>query len=106
MAKTATATRQDQLRLKEFLNDNPQGNSKAVNEAWKAAGFEGTISPTLVNKTRVLLGCTGTLSGKTKTAAEGKATSTRKKLGRPRKEPTAAVNEKPQVAKSPHPGSD
>ena len=100
MAKTASATPGKTSFVKEFLNDNPQGNSKAVNEAWKAAGFDGTISPTLVNKTRVLLGLTGNLSGKTKTAAEGKATSTGKKLGRPRKEPTAAVNEKPRGRKS------
>ena len=39
--------------VKEFLNDHPQGTTKTVNEAWQAAGFEGTISPTLVNKTRV-----------------------------------------------------
>jgi hypothetical protein len=103
MAKAASATPGKTSFVKEFLNDNPQGNSKAVNEAWKAAGFDGTISPTLVNKTRVLLGLTGKLSGKTRkteTAAEGKATSTGKKLGRPRKEPTAAVNEKPRGRKS------
>ena len=91
MAKTVSATPGKTSFVKEFLNDNPQGNSKAVNEAWKAAGFDGTISPTLVNKTRVLLRLTGNLSGKTKTAAEGKATSTGKKLGRPRKEPTARL---------------
>ena len=103
MAKTASATPGKTSFVKEFLDDNPQGNSKAVNKAWKAAGFDGTISPTLVNKTRVLLGLTGNLSGKTrrtKTAAEGTATSTGKKLGRPRKEPTAAVNGKPRGRKS------
>ena len=62
MAKTASATPGKTSFVKEFLNDNPQGNSKAVNEAWKAAGFDGTISPTVVNKTRVLLGLTGNLS--------------------------------------------
>ena len=36
--------------VKEFLNDHPQGNVDAVNEAWQAAGFEGTISAALVNK--------------------------------------------------------
>jgi len=98
MPKTATATPGKTSFLKEFLHDNPQGNTKAVNEAWQAAGFIGTISPTLVNKTRVSLGLTGNHRGKTKkpkTAAKGKTTSTGKKLGRPPKEATAAVNGKP-----------
>ena len=38
--------------VKEYLNDHPQGNVSAVNEAWQAAGFEGTISPALVNQMR------------------------------------------------------
>ena len=53
--------------VKEFLNDHPQGNVDAVNEAWQAAGFDGTISTTLVNKMRASLGLTGNLRGKTKT---------------------------------------
>ena len=40
------------------------------------------------------------LSGKTKAAAEGKATSTGKKLGRPREEPTAPVTGQPRGRKS------
>ena len=91
LPKTATATPAKTSFLKEFLHDNPQGNVKAANEAWTAAGFDGTISETLVYKTRASLGLTGNLHGKTKAAAEGKATSTGKKLGRPRKETTAAV---------------
>src|SRR5208283_4868779 len=59
--------------VKEFLNANPQGNTKAVNEAWRAAGFEGAISPTLVNKTRVKMNLTGKLRGSAKTAADGEA---------------------------------
>lgn len=98
--KTVTATPGRTSFLKEFLHANPQGNVKAVNEAWKAAGFDGTISPTLVNKTRASLGLTGNLRGKTRAAAEGKASSTGKKLGRPRKEPTAAVNGLPRGTKS------
>jgi hypothetical protein len=77
--------------VKEFLNDNPQGNVKAVNKAWTRAGMSGTISSTLVNKTRALLGLTGNLRGKSKT----KATTTGKRRGRPPKETTAAVNGKP-----------
>ena len=100
MPKTATATPGKTSFLKEFLHDHPEGNVKAVNEAWTAAGFDGTISETLVYKARASLGLTGNLSGKTKTAAEGKATSTGKKLGRPRKEPTAPVTGQPRGRKS------
>ena len=100
LPKTATTTPGKTSFLKEFLHDNPQGNVKAANEAWTAAGFDGTISETLVYKTRASLGLTGNLSGKTKAASEGKATSTGKKLGRPRKEPTVAGNGQPRGRKS------
>jgi len=100
MPKTVTATPGKTSFLKEFLHDNPQGNVKAVNEAWQAAGFDGTISTALVYKARASLGLTGNLSGKTKTSAEGKATPTGKKLGRPRKEPTAAGNGQPRGRKN------
>ena len=66
LPKTAIATPGKTSFVKEFLNDNPQGNVKAVNEAWTAAGFDGTISETLVYKTRASLGLTGNLRGKTK----------------------------------------
>ena len=100
LPKTATATPGKTSFLKEFLHDNPQGNVKAANEAWTAAGFDGTISEALVYKARASLGLTGNLSGKTKTSAEGKATPTGKKLGRPRKEPTAPVTGQPRGRKS------
>src|SRR5271166_7181683 len=96
---TATATPGKTSFLKEFLHDNPQGNVKAANEAWTAAGFDGTISETLVYKTRASLGLTGNLSGKTK-KSKAKATSTGKKLGRPRKETTAPVTGQPRGRKS------
>jgi hypothetical protein len=63
--------------LKEFLNDYPQANSRAVNQAWAAAGFEGTISPTLVTRMRSEMGLTGNIPkapGK-KVAAETGTTS-------------------------------
>src|SRR5271157_4039014 len=76
MPKTATTPGKTSF-VKEFLNDHPQGNTKAVNEAWQAAGFEGTISPTLVNKTRVKL--TGKRRGYSKTAAKAKAPAKKSK---------------------------
>ena len=84
MPKTATATPGKTSFLKEFLNDHPEGNAKAANKAWTAAGYDGTISEALVYKARASLGLTGNF-GKTKAAAEGKATSTGKKPGRPRR---------------------
>ena len=80
--------------VKEFLNDHPQGNVNAVNEAWRAAGFDGTISSTLVNKMRASLGLTGNLRGKTK---KSKTSATSKKRAEPRKETTAAVNVQPRA---------
>ena len=99
MTRTATVTPGKTSFVKEFLHDHPEGNVKAVNEAWTAAGFDGTISETLVYKTRASLGLTGNLSGKTK-KSEAKAPSTGKKLGRPRKETTAQVTGQPRGRKS------
>ena len=73
MPRTATATPGKTSFVKEFLNDHPDGTTKTVNEAWQAAGFEGTISPTLVNKTRVKMNLTGNLRGNSKTAAKEKS---------------------------------
>ena len=70
--------------VKEILFDNPQANPTAVNEAWAAAGMEGTISPTLVNKMRAELGLAGNLRarpGQTKAVATSKSASRDKKHG-------------------------
>ena len=99
LPKTATATPGKTSFLKEFLHDHPEGNAKAVNEAWQAAGFDGTISTALVYKVRASLGLTGNLSGKTK-KPKAMTTSTGKKPGRPRKEPTAPVTGQPRGRKS------
>jgi murein DD-endopeptidase MepM/ murein hydrolase activator NlpD len=66
--------------IKEFLNDNPQASTRAVNEAWQAAGFDGTISHTLVSQMRAQLGLRGK-PGKTKAASQTKP-FTGKKRGR------------------------
>jgi len=81
-SKTVTATPGKTMFVKEFLNDHPEGNGNDVNEAWTAAGFEGTISRTLVDKTRALLGLTGNLRGKTK-KSKAKTTFTGKKFNDP-----------------------
>jgi hypothetical protein len=82
---------------KEFLNEHPQSNVDAVNEAWKAAGFDGTISPTLVNKMRAELGLTGNLRGNTR---KSKTSATGKKRGKPRTEATPAMNGQPRANRS------
>jgi hypothetical protein len=41
MATAATATPGKTSFVKEFLHDNFQGNTQAVNEAWQAQGFAG-----------------------------------------------------------------
>ena len=99
MPRTAIVSPGKTRFLKEFLHDNPQGNVKAANEAWQAAGYGGTISETLVYKTRASLGLTGKLHGKTK-KSEAMTTSTGKKPGRPREEPTAPVTGQPRGRKS------
>lgn len=73
---------------KEFLNDHPQGNFSAVNKAWQAAGFKGTISKAVVDKARASLGFTGNTRGITK---KSKPSANGKKLGRSRREITAAA---------------
>ena len=58
--------------VKEFLNKNPQGNVQAVNEAWAAAGKDGTIGSTLIQKMRSQMGLTGNLRAKPKPKAAAK----------------------------------
>ena len=100
--ETVTATPGKTMFVKEFLNDHPEGNGNDVNEAWTAAGFEGTISRTLVDKTRALLGLTGNLRGepKSKASVSEEVPYTGKKRGRKPKGTTAAVNGQPRGRKS------
>ena len=81
--------------VKELLIHHPKANTKAVNEAWSAAGMQGTISETLVNKTRSHMGLAGNLRGKRRTKSEA-AASTKpayngKKRGRKPKQETVAI---------------
>ena len=81
--------------VKELLIDHPLANTKAVNEARSAAGMEGTISETLVNKTRSNMGLAGNLRGKRRTQTEAVASTkpayTGKKRGRKPKQETVAI---------------
>jgi len=70
---TATETPSKTSFVTDFLKGKPQGNVKSINEAWAAAGFEGTVSKTVVDKTRAKLGLTGNLRAKTNQSAKQKA---------------------------------
>src|SRR5258707_929317 len=59
MPVTKTQSQGKTSFVKEFLHDHEHGNTAAVNEAWKSAGMSGSISSTLVNKTRAALGLAG-----------------------------------------------
>ena len=83
--------------VKEFLNDHPQGNVVMVNEAWKAAGFDGTIGSTLVNTVRASLGLTGNLRSNTK---KSKPSATSKKRAEPHMATAAVANGKPRDNRS------
>jgi hypothetical protein len=63
MPATATRTQGKSQFVKEVLNDNPQANAAAVNEAWQSAGMSGSISAGLVNHLRSRLGLSGNLRG-------------------------------------------
>jgi hypothetical protein len=86
MATVATRNQGKTPFVKEVLGNNPHATAKLVNEAWQAAGREGTISETLVNKMRSELGLAGNLRGRRRrraaTAAAGKPAYTGKKRGR------------------------
>ena len=81
-SKAATSTPGKTSFVKEFLNDHPEGTTREVNEAWTAAGMKGTISPTVVNKTRALLGLSGNLRAKSKprSAVKGKPAAKKPKV--------------------------
>ena len=58
----ATSTGQGEGKttfVRDLLQRDSGVNERSINEAWKAAGNEGTISGTLVYKIRKDLGLTG-----------------------------------------------
>ncbi|HMB07866.1 MAG TPA: hypothetical protein VKP69_29570 [Isosphaeraceae bacterium] len=55
--------------LKEYLADHPDAGKEAIDEAWRGAGHEGTISPSLISKLRRDLGRTGKGTAKVKSRA-------------------------------------
>lgn len=73
MALSATRDQGKTSFVKEILNDNPQANAAAVNEAWTEAGMGGSISTSLVNRMRSEMGLTGNLRSRPGKKARGKS---------------------------------
>jgi hypothetical protein len=55
--------------LKEYLLDHPDAGKEAIDAAWRAAGNEGTISPSLIGKFRKDLELTGQGTAQVKSSA-------------------------------------
>ena len=94
--------------VKEYLNDHPLANPKAVNVAWTEEGMEGTISDTLVNKMRNMMGLSGNLRGKRETSTSNSSAAPRpytgKKRGRkPKSETIPAATKTVRSTKSSRP---
>ena len=49
--------------VQQVLTNDPHANARKVREEWAAAGHSGTISQTLVNKQRSVMGLAGNLKG-------------------------------------------
>jgi hypothetical protein len=96
MSKTATSPGKAMF-VKEFLNDHPEGNVKAVNEAWQASGFDGTISKTVVFKVKAAMGRSGNLRANTK---KSETSATVKKRVAPPTKTAATVNVQPRMSNS------
>jgi hypothetical protein len=94
--------------VKEYLNDHPLANPKAVNEAWTEEGMEGAISDTLVNKMRSMMGLSGNLRGKRETSTSNSSAVPRpytgKKRGRkPKSETIPAATKNVRTTKASRP---
>ncbi len=71
----ATKTENKSGFVKDFLTKHPEGNVKAVNVAWTAAGMDGAIGDTLIYTTRAEMGLNGKLRAKAKSQTAAKAKS-------------------------------
>ena len=69
---TATKSQGKTSFVREFLQNNPQANARAVNQAWTAGGMKGTISHPVISEVRKQLGITGSQPGRTRKAAKAR----------------------------------
>jgi hypothetical protein len=71
--------------VRDFVQKNPTANRKAVEDAWREAGHEGSISSALVSNLRSELGLTGNLRSGSRTAgSNGTPASVKAKARRPK----------------------
>jgi hypothetical protein len=68
--------------VREVLSRNAHANARAVRDEWTKAGNSGSISQTLVNKQRSLMGLTGNIKG-----------------GRPKRSESAVAEKRPYTGK-------
>jgi hypothetical protein len=78
VSKANSRSRGKSSFVKEVLFDNPQANTKTVNETWTAAGMEGKISDSLVSSIKSELGLTRNLKNGSKTTSGGVVARTTK----------------------------
>lgn len=88
MPAVATRNQGKSMFIKEELNDNPSASAEAINTAWRAAGFSGTISSSLISnvRTRMKLGIRRGHKGGRRAGASGTARTAPvagKRRGRP-----------------------
>lgn len=78
--------------VRSVLEQNPYANARIIRQEWTSAGHGDSISQTLINKQRSLMGLTGNIKGgrpkKSETSGEPKPAYTGKKRGR---KPKSAV---------------
>jgi hypothetical protein len=98
MAATKTKPQGKTSFVKEVLFDNPKANTKIVQEAWKAAGMEGTISESLIKSMRSELGLAGNLRPGTKPSV-GKPATRASKAAKPTRTRTRKTAAKAPAAK-------
>lgn len=93
--------------VRDFIQKNSTANRKAVEEAWLAAGHEGSISSALVSNLRSKLGLT---AGSKNAESNGTSESDkarkpkRKKRGRPAKDKASGMVAEPATEPKPRSG--
>jgi hypothetical protein len=82
-APTATASPGKTSFVKEFLHDHPDANTAEVNKAWTASGMKGSISRTLVNKTRIKVTGKGLAQTRTAVAKQKSVPQAKSRVSKP-----------------------
>jgi hypothetical protein len=92
---TAVARNRNQGKtafVREVLENNPFANAQDVVAQWNREGHKGSISATLVNKQRSLMGLAGNLRGRRRKRAAQAGAGTRPYTGKKRgRKPKSAV---------------